>query len=114
MRRLVSASCDKITLQFKNVLEAKKKETSHPFRRRAGAQPDRGITGGDFDAKSGAEEGAERSLAAPSDFAETLAHAGLVQRILSVGGSFMRVVIFGHDGEKGIHGRIEKTRAEGQ
>ena len=41
----------------------------------AGAQPDRGITGGDFDAKSGAKEGPGHPPFAPTDFAETLAHA---------------------------------------
>lgn len=41
----------------------------------AGAQPDQGIAGRDFDAKSGAEERLESPLAAPSAFAEMLAHA---------------------------------------
>ena len=41
----------------------------------AGAQPDRGIAGCDFDAKSGAEERSTGPLAAPSTFAEMLAHA---------------------------------------
>jgi transposase InsO family protein len=41
----------------------------------AGAQPDRGIPGCDFDAKSGAEAGPTLSPTAPPIFAETVAHA---------------------------------------
>jgi transposase InsO family protein len=41
----------------------------------AGAQPDQGITGRDFDAKSGAKDGCSNLSSAPSDFAEMLAHA---------------------------------------
>jgi transposase InsO family protein len=41
----------------------------------AGAQPDQGIPGRDFEAKSGAEGGLNQAPTAPSDFAETFAHA---------------------------------------
>jgi hypothetical protein len=41
----------------------------------AGAQPDRGIAGCDFDAKSGAEQWLANPLTAPTAFAEMLAHA---------------------------------------
>jgi len=41
----------------------------------AGAQPDRGIAGGDFDAKSEAEAGRFDQASAAFSFAETVAHA---------------------------------------
>jgi hypothetical protein len=41
----------------------------------AGAQPDRGIAGGDFDAKSEAEAGRFDQASAAFPFAETVAHA---------------------------------------
>lgn len=76
-RRLRQGNCHLTAQEVQRILEAAgETETGS-----AGAQPDRGIAGGDFDAKSGAAAGpgaqasAAEPLAAPSDFAEMLAHA---------------------------------------
>jgi putative transposase len=70
-RRLRNRKCNLTREEAQRILKsAGETETGS-----AGAQPDRGIAGGGFDAKSGAEEGTERPLAAPSEFAEMLAHA---------------------------------------